>query len=206
MNANGAFTFSSTVANGAAYSVTVQTQSAGQTCSVSGGSGTVSGANITSVSVSCVTNPALAIKAGTGTGPGNANGSAATARFNAPFAVAIDTSGNTYVVDSDSDTVRKIAADGTVSTFAGTAGQPGSADGTGAAARFLTPRGIAVDGAGNVYVADAGNATIRKITPRDPSRLWRAWPGYPDTQMARAPQRDSGSRRESERTLPAMCM
>ena len=164
VSANGAFDFSSAVASGSGYSVTVETQPSGQTCSVSGGSGTVGSANI-SISVSCVTNPALAMLAGTGTGPGNANGSPTAARFNAPFGVAIDASGNTYVVDSDSDTVRKITAAGAVSTFAGTAGQPGSADGMGAAARFRTPRGIAVDGAGNVYVSDTGNDTIRKITP-----------------------------------------
>jgi hypothetical protein len=52
-----------------------------------------------------------------------------------------------------------------VTTLAGTAGMPGSADGTGAAARFRNPSGVAVDGAGNIYVADSRNATIRKITP-----------------------------------------
>ena len=165
VSANGAFTFSNGTASGASYSVTVETQPTGQTCSVSAGSGSVSGTNINSVSVGCVTNPALVMKAGTGTGPGNANGSLSAARFNSPFGVAIDASGNTYVADADSDTVRRITAAGVVSTFAGTAGQPGSADGTGASARFRTPRGIAVDGAGNVYVSDTGNDTIREITP-----------------------------------------
>jgi sugar lactone lactonase YvrE len=103
--------------------------------------------------------------AGSSIGPGNANGSLTTARFNDPFGVAIDATGNTYVVDYDSDTVRKITAAGVVSTFAGMPGQPGSADGTGSAARFRSPKGIAVDTSGNVYVADTGNDTIRKITP-----------------------------------------
>jgi DNA-binding beta-propeller fold protein YncE len=52
-----------------------------------------------------------------------------------------------------------------VTTLAGTAGQMGSADGTGAAASFYHPYGVAVDGSGNVYVADTDNNTIRKVTP-----------------------------------------
>lgn len=162
-SANGAFTFSAPVTG--SYSVTVSTQPVGQTCSVSNGNGTAS-ANVTSVSVTCASNPpALAMIAGSSIGPGNANGSLATARFNGPFGVAIDASGNTYVVDYDSDTVRKITTGGVVSTLAGVPGQPGSADGTGSAARFRSPKGIAVDASGNVYVADTGNDTIRKITP-----------------------------------------
>jgi sugar lactone lactonase YvrE len=165
VSANGAFTFSTPVESGSGYSVTVSTQPTGQACTVSGGSGTMSSTNITDVSVTCVSNPALAMFAGTSTGPGNADGGLTAARFNSPFGVAIDGSGNTYVVDADSDTVRKITTAGVVSTFAGSPGQPGSADGMGAAARFNTPRGIAVDGAGNVYVSDTGNDTIREITP-----------------------------------------
>ena len=56
-------------------------------------------------------------------------------------------------------------AGGSVSTLAGLAGSAGSADGTGSAARFSFPAGVAVDSAGNVYVADISNNTIRKITP-----------------------------------------
>ena len=54
---------------------------------------------------------------------------------------------------------------GVVSTLAGMAGSHGSADGTGAAARFYGPSGVAVDGSGNVYVSDIGNNTLRKVTP-----------------------------------------
>jgi hypothetical protein len=68
-----------------------------------------------------------------------------------------------YVSDGSGYTIRKILADGTVSTLAGLAGSPGKADGKGSAARFTLPRGIAVDGLGNIYIAD--NFSVRKIIP-----------------------------------------
>lgn len=96
---------------------------------------------------------------------GSADGEAASARFRAPGGVAIDSAGNLYVADSGNHTIRKITTAGVVMTLAGSAGAKGSSDGAGAAARFDTPSGVAVDGVGNVYVADAGNFTLRKITP-----------------------------------------
>jgi sugar lactone lactonase YvrE len=96
---------------------------------------------------------------------GSADGTGSAARFDNPSGVAVDGSGNVYVADSSNHTIRKIAPAGVVTTLAGTAGSYGSADGTGSAARFYQPRGVAVDGSGNVYVADTGNHTIRKITP-----------------------------------------
>jgi len=103
--------------------------------------------------------------AGTPLGTGSADGTGAAARFNSPYGVAVDTSGNVYVADTFNNTIRKITPAGAVSTLAGTAGVTGSADGTGAAARFNSPSGVAVDGSGNVYVADRLNNTIRKTTP-----------------------------------------
>ena len=85
--------------------------------------------------------------------------------FNGPYGVATDSAGNVYVADTDNHTIRKITPAGVVSTLAGTAGSRGSTDATGAAARFYWPTGVATDSAGNVYVADNGNNTIRKITP-----------------------------------------
>lgn len=96
---------------------------------------------------------------------GAADGTSASATFNVPLGVAADASGNVYVGDSGSNTVRKIDASGMVTTIAGKAGTAGSADGTGSAALFNNPAGVVADTAGNVYVADQANNTIRKVTP-----------------------------------------
>jgi hypothetical protein len=102
--------------------------------------------------------------AGTAGSFGNADGTGAAARFTVPAGVAVDSAGNIYVADQFNHAIRQVTADGVVTTLAGTAGISGSADGTGAAARFNGPTGVAVDSAGNVYVADAGNDTVRKVT------------------------------------------
>ncbi|WP_259067330.1 NHL repeat-containing protein [Mucilaginibacter sp. X4EP1] len=101
--------------------------------------------------------------AGTGS-PGALNGPAASATFYYPSGVAIDASGNLYIADEVNNLIRKITTNGTVSTLAGN-GQAGAADSTGTAASFNGPAGLAVDASGNVYVADANNNLIRKITP-----------------------------------------
>lgn len=103
--------------------------------------------------------------AGTAGQPGSDDGTGAAARFDNPHGVAVDASGNLYVADSNNSTIRKVTPAGEVSTFAGTAGQTGSTDGTGAAARFKFPNGVAVGPSGNIYVADSSNHLIRKITP-----------------------------------------
>ena len=84
---------------------------------------------------------------------GSADGAGSGARFYYPYGVAVDSGGNVYVADNENHTIRKVTAGGVVTTLAGLAGSYGSADGTGSAARFIEPRGVAVDGAGNVYVA-----------------------------------------------------
>jgi secreted PhoX family phosphatase len=98
-------------------------------------------------------------------GAGYSDGTGSDARFNSPEGVAVDSAGNVYVADRDNHTIRKITAGGVVRTLAGLAGSSGSAHDTGSAARFYEPSGVAVDSAGNVYVADRANHTIRKITP-----------------------------------------
>src|SRR5207244_2776455 len=70
-----------------------------------------------------------------------------------------------YVADLTSSTIRKITPAGLVTTLAGLAGTVDITDGTGRFARFSAPSAVAADGAGNLYVADTGNSTIRKITP-----------------------------------------
>jgi len=101
--------------------------------------------------------------AGTAGSPGPADGTGANARFSLPSGVAVDTAGNVYVADLNNHTIRKISPAGAVSTLAGSPGNSGPNDGTGAVARFNFPSGVAVDTAGNVYVADFNNHTIRKI-------------------------------------------
>ena len=105
------------------------------------------------------------VLAGSPNKQGSTDGKRTAARFAFPAGIAIDRSGNLYVGDQDNFTVRKVTPQGVVMTLAGLAGQRGSADGTGSEARFDTAFDTAVDGAGNVYVADDNNDTIRKITP-----------------------------------------
>jgi DNA-binding beta-propeller fold protein YncE len=95
---------------------------------------------------------------------GSDDGAGPDARFSSPAGVALDVAGNVYVADFANNTIRKVAPDGTVSTLAGSPGEAGSADGPGVEARFAGPLGVAADAQGNVYVADAANQTIRRIT------------------------------------------
>ena len=93
--------------------------------------------------------------------PGNLDGQGSAARFSGPNGVAVDASGNTYVADRLNHAIRKIDASGSVTTLAG--GTSGFTDGQGAAARFQSPAGVAVDASGNLYVADLYNNAIRKV-------------------------------------------
>jgi hypothetical protein len=94
---------------------------------------------------------------------GFTNGSGTAASFSAMQGIAIDASGNLYVADSGNQVIRKVTPEGVVSTFAGT-GAMGSGNGPATSATFNAPTGVAVDAAGNVYVADFGNKMIRKIS------------------------------------------
>ena len=95
---------------------------------------------------------------------GNINGMGTAASFSSPQGVAVDAAGNVYVGDQGSNLIRKISPTGAVSTLAGS-GMSGNTNGTGTAASFNNPTGVAVDATGNVYVADQTNELIRKISP-----------------------------------------
>jgi NHL repeat len=103
---------------------------------------------------------------------GHADGNRSEATFNQPEAIAINSKGFLYIADTYNFTIREISPEGDVKTVAGKAGEAGNADGKGAQSRFNMPLGIAIDGADNIYIADAnydgatnGNCTIRKISP-----------------------------------------
>lgn len=96
---------------------------------------------------------------------GVVDGAAANARFYHPFGIAADLNGNVFIGDTGNHTIRKLTATGVVTTVAGAAAGGGAQDGLGAAAGMLLPQHVAVDSTGNTYVADVGNATVRKITP-----------------------------------------
>jgi sugar lactone lactonase YvrE len=94
------------------------------------------------------------------------SGAATSAQLFAPAGVAVDASGNVYIADSNNHRVRRITSGGLISTFAGTGALGYSGDGSPAASATLHyPYGLAIDGAGNLYIADTRNARIRKVNP-----------------------------------------
>lgn len=100
--------------------------------------------------------------AGDGTA-GLLNGPAATAQFNMPFGIAVNAAGDVYVSDLYNYVIRRISG-GSVTTYAGVAGQQGHSNGSLLLSRFGGPSGLAVDAAGNLYVADLDNHAIRKVS------------------------------------------
>lgn len=109
------------------------------------------------------TNGVVSTLAGTPDVPGYVNATGTAAKFHNPNGVAVDKEGSVYVGDSVNNRIRKVTADGVVTTVAGST--LGYADGVGAGARFYYPHGLKVDKAGNIYVADTYNHLIRKIVP-----------------------------------------
>ncbi len=120
---------------------------------------------------------------------GNADGQGAAARFHSPNGLAVDAAGWVYVADTHNHSIRRISPDGAVTTLAGLAGQAGSADGMGSAARLNAPRGIAIDAQGWLYVADNNNHSIRRVSPQGQVSTWAGLAGqsaYVNAQGAAA--------------------
>ncbi|MGA9334753.1 MAG: hypothetical protein WBV39_10800, partial [Rudaea sp.] len=95
-------------------------------------------------------------------------GQATAAQLFNPFAVAFDDSGNMYIADVANNDIRKVTPAGIISTVAGNQSPGYSGDGGAAtSAQLHSPIGVAIDHAGNLYIADSGNNVIRKVTPDD---------------------------------------
>ncbi|MBI1753883.1 MAG: hypothetical protein HY014_09370 [Acidobacteria bacterium] len=101
--------------------------------------------------------------AGTAGQVGSDDGNGALARFNSPFGLAVG-GGGVYISDTQNHTIRLLAPNGDVTTFAGLAGKPGQVDGPRASAQFNQPNGLALAGNGTLYLADYGNSVIRAIS------------------------------------------
>ena len=101
-----------------------------------------------------------------GSDAGSADGPVASAQFKWPSGVAVDAAGNVFVADRGNHTLRRINPASVVETLAGSPGKFGAVDGTGKDARLWYPQCLAVDGEGNVYVADTSGNRVRKVTPK----------------------------------------
>ena len=157
------FQFSQPLMYGANVDVSVNTQPFWQACTPNSSNytGPIT-SNLTTDSVSCAADTATVTTFAGSTTSGNADGTGANATFYGVSGVAMDSAGNLYVADTNNNEIRKITPAAVVTTLAGST-TPGSADGSGTVATFNTPTDVAVDSAGNIYVADAANNEIREV-------------------------------------------
>ena len=166
VSSNGSFSFSVGMADSETYNVTILTQPSRQTCSIASGtgSGAIAGSNVTSISMSCITNltDVVTTFAGIAGTQGSADGVGTAAQFNSPNQITTD---DTYlwVADDLNYTVRQIEiSTANVTTIVGSAGVSGTTDGVGASARFSGLSGIVyLNGA--LYITEHSANVIRKV-------------------------------------------
>ncbi len=129
-------------------------------------SGNVYVADTANARVRKISNGIITTYAGNGTqGYSGDGGPASAATLNTPVGLAVDKSGNLYIADSGNNVVRKVSNGGTITTVAGKGTQGYSGNGGPAtAAQLNVPQGVAVDGSGNIYIADTLNNVIREVT------------------------------------------
>ncbi len=163
------FAFTQSVMYGTDVDVTVNTQPFWATCTA--GASNYTGpitANLTSDTFSCALDSATVTTFAGSTTAGNADGTGTAASFHGPSGVAMDSAGNLYVADTLNNEIREITPAGLVTTLAGT-GTSGATNGSGTVATFNGPAGIAVNAAGDIFVADSGNNEIREIVCTSPT-------------------------------------
>ncbi|MEW6022522.1 MAG: hypothetical protein AB1807_10320 [Pseudomonadota bacterium] len=169
--ANGSFVFPNKLESGTAYSVSA-TAPGGYSCKVGDGTGTITGADVNKIAVAC----APLLLAG------------APSLLQLPLSIAIDASGNQYVLDGGTQSLLKIAPSGTATVLAGRTGKPGYVDGAAASARLhvLGDAAVVADAQGNLFIADNCNNVIRKVAAdgamttlagREAPACGNIWPG-----------------------------
>jgi sugar lactone lactonase YvrE len=106
---------------------------------------------------------------------GTADGPLATATFESPASLGVDSYGNLYIADTAASTIRGIGADGNVRTIAGIANTTGASDASGQYATFNHPAALAVTPGGYVFIADSGNQLIRRLYPNGNGVVYGPW-------------------------------
>lgn len=174
VTSDGDFTFQSKIGAGTAFNVTVTANPSGLVCTVGRGSGVVAASDVSNIEVLCnaasvtVSQRGTAVTTLTGISgvQGQNDGAPGFATFACPYGVTSDGGSGFYVSDFRTMNIRHVTADGYASTFAGIGLHDGGAvDGDRTTAAFATPAGIARDSAGNLYVTERDDETLRKISP-----------------------------------------